>query len=425
MIGTDLSESDYESGVLSCCLRDLSWPTAYGRASELISPKHFSDSNKAKVFEVMGGLTEPPDEMVLADKSGIPIGDIIGMTGRTDTSTYIQTFTEGVLKCWTIRQANYIGMELMDGIKQSEEPNDILSSASKRITDTLSQQGSAFVPVDEGLDQTLQECYDLDEGKVELLTTGLTDLDRILGGFKKGEMSILSARPSNGKTALALSIAARIASRGKRVLFSSLEMSLEQLRKRLIHSEARVPIINKPNHYTSTDREKLREAVERIKGWPLKIDQACGITVPYLTAKAMAEKTRSGLDLLVVDYLGIMNGTGKDLYERMTEISKGMQQLAKKLEVPVLALSQQNRDSEKDANPSMRHLRDSGSLEQDADQIIMLKRLSVGEFLPTEVMEAWVVKNRNGCTGKTPLTFSRSYARYDNTASEPQPNRLN
>ena len=99
MIGSDLSESDYESGVLSCCLRDLSWPTAYGRASEIISPKHFSDSNKAKVFEVMGDLTEPPDEMILSDKSGVPIGDIIGMTGRTETSTYIQTFSEGVLKC--------------------------------------------------------------------------------------------------------------------------------------------------------------------------------------------------------------------------------------------------------------------------------------------------------------------------------------
>ena len=424
MNGSDLSEHDYESGVLSCCLSDLSWPTAYGVATELISPKHFSDSNKAKVFEAMGLLTEPPDELVLSEKSGVHVGDVIAMTGRCETSTYIQVFAEGVLKSWTSRQANFIGMELMDGIKQNEEPNDILASASKRITDTLSQQGSAFVPVDEGLDETLQECYDLDDGKVELMTTGLKDLDRILGGFKKGEMSILSARPSNGKTALALSIAALIASRGKRVLFSSLEMSLSQLRKRLIHSEARVPIINKPNHYTDTDREMLREAVEKIKGWPLKIDQACGITIPYLQAKAMAEKTRSGLDLLVVDYIGIMNGPGKDLYERMSNISRGMQQLAKKIDVPVLALSQQNRESEKDANPSMRHLRDSGSLEQDADQIIMLKRLQQGDFESTEVMEAWVVKNRNGCTGKTPLTFSRSYARYDNTASEPQSSRL-
>ena len=176
------------------------------------------------------------------------------------------------------------------------------------------------------------------------------------------------------------------------------------------------------NHYSGDDREKLKEAAGRISGWNLKIDQSCGITVPYLMAKAMAEKTRSGLDLLIVDYLGIMNGPGKDIYERMSAISRGMQELAKKLDIPVLGLSQQNRESEKDANPKMSHLRDSGSLEQDADQIIMLKRIKDGIFEPVEVMEAHVVKNRNGCTGKLPLTFSRSFARYDSTASEPRLN---
>lgn len=425
----DLSESDYESGVLSSCLKDLSWPTAYGRASEIINPSHFADANKGKVFEEMGKLTEPPDEVVLADKTGVDMIDIFSWCERTETSTYVTTFAEGVLKCWTTRQANYIALELMDKIREKENPNDILANASKRITDTLGDQNNEVTDVGDGLDQVLQDCFDLDEGKIEPgVMTGFTDLDNVLGGFKKGEMSCISARPSHGKTALSLSMAAKIAAKGNKVMFCSLEMSLDQLRKRLLHSEASVPIINTSNHYRGDDRHKLTEAMHRINGWQLKIDQSPGMTIPYLTAKAMSEKTRNGLDILFVDYIGIMNGPGKDIYERVSGLSRGMQGLAKKLNIPVVVLSQQNRESEKDTTAKMSHLRDSGGLEQDADQVIMLRRtkdMMDKPFQPTETMEITVAKNRNGRTGTLPLTFSRSYARYDSTAKEPKPARLN
>tara|TARA_R110000744_G_scaffold68848_3_gene139970 strand:- start:152 stop:1441 length:1290 start_codon:yes stop_codon:yes gene_type:complete len=429
MIGSNFSESDYESGVLSACLRDYGWPSAYSRACELISPKHFADANKGKVFEAMGELTEPPDEVVLSEKTGIEIIDLMDWCGRTETSTYVTTFAEGVIKCWARRQAQFIALEVIDKVKENEEPNEILSNASKRITDALGSQSDEIKEVHDGIDDTLQRCYDLDDGKIEPgINTGLTDLDKVLGGFKVGEFATIAARPSHGKTALALSIAANIASQGKRVMFCSLEMTTEQLKKRLIHAEARVPIINQPNHYHSEDREKLREAVERIKGWHLKVDQTCGVTVPYLLSKAMAEKARYGLDILFIDYIGIMNGPGKDIYERVSGISRGIQQIAKKVEIPVVALSQQNRESEKDSSAKMSHLRDSGSVEQDADQVIMLRRSKeMGEkpFQPIETMEVTIAKNRNGCTGRIPLTFSRSFARYDSTAKQNNEPRLN
>ena len=120
--GNELSENDYEGGVISSCIKDLHWPTAYARATEVISPKHFSDPNKAKVFEAMGELTEPPDEMILAEKTGVGFTDILGMTDRCETSAHIASFAEGVLKCWSSRQARYIGMELMDGLQQKTDP---------------------------------------------------------------------------------------------------------------------------------------------------------------------------------------------------------------------------------------------------------------------------------------------------------------
>ncbi len=429
MIGSNLSENDYESGVLSSCLRDIQWPTAYSRACDIISPEHFADANKGKVFEVMGKLTEPPDEFVLANESGVDMIDIMGWCERTETSTYVVTFAEGVMKCWSKRQAEHIAREVMDKVSNQEDPNEILSNASKRITDALGSHSNEIKEVHDGIDETLQNCYDLDEGKVEPgINTGLPDLDKVLGGFKVGEFATIAARPSHGKTALALSIAANIASTGKKVLFCSLEMTTEQLRKRLMHAEARVPIINRPNHYNGEDRHKLEDAVGRIKGWSLKVDQTCGVTVPYLLSKAMAEKTRNGLDILFIDYIGIMNGPGKDIYERVSGISRGIQQIAKKVEIPVVALSQQNRDSEKDNNAKMSHLRDSGSVEQDADQVIMLRRSKdMGDkpFEPVEIMEVTIAKNRNGCTGKIPLTFCRSFARYESTAKENSEPRLN
>lgn len=416
---SNIPDESLERGVISSCIRDTKWPYAYTEASRFIQSKHFSCSSKSKAWTLFATLTEAPDEITICDKLDLDLGEVFSWTGATETAAQVTQYAEGVLKAWTKRQVESVSNSMKDGISVGEDPKDILSGAAKQISDTLSDQGSSFESIGDEVDDVFDHCILMDEGKIEYLPTGFVDLDRVLGGFKPGEMSVLAGRPSQGKTALALSIAALISKAGKRVLFSSLEMSKHQLTKRLIHAEARVPIINRANHYNTGDRQKLREVAEEVKKWPLMIDQSSGITVSYLAAKAISEKARGGLDLLIVDYLGIMSGEGTNSYERITNISREMQMLAKKLDAPILALSQQNRESESDSTPQMRHLKDSGSIEQDADQIIMLKRMEEGAFQQTEAMEAHVVKNRNGGTGKIPLTFCRNFARYENYATEP------
>ena len=407
------TEEDSERGIISSCVKDyMNWPQAYGQASGIISEKHFATPSAAKLWCALSEFDSCPDEVILAEKSGLSPGEVMSICNAVETSAGVVHFAESVLGHWSMRQAKNISMEIQDGIASENTPSSVLASAGKRIADALSEQGSSYESVGEDVEEALNHCYAIDEGRVKYLQTGFSDLDKILGGLKPGEMSVISARPSQGKTALALTMSAQVARGGGKVLFSSLEMSRSQLLKRLIHGS---------NHYRSGDRDKLEGATKDIRHWPLKIDHTPGIGVSAIMAKAMSEKHRwDGLDLLVIDYLGIMGGEGKDIYERISGISRGLQGLAKKLDCPVLVLSQQNRDAEKDKTPQMRHLRDSGSVEQDADQIIMLKRVEEGSFKPVEAVEAWVVKNRNGSTGKVPLTFSRSYARYDSYESEPK-----
>ena len=420
-----MNSKDAERGLISSCVKDLeNWPHAYGVACGIISESHLETKEAIAIWKVLSNYDTCPDEIILSVDTGLAPHEVLDFTGATETAGQVENFAEMVLKCWTVRQAKGIARHMLDGIEGGIDAKQVLGDVAKLSADALAQQGSSYLSVSSQTEDALQHCFDMDDGDVEYLKTGFSDLDGILGGLKPGEMSVLSARPSIGKTALALSMAGRICSKGGKVLFSSLEMSRHQLMSRLIHGEARVPIINKSRHYATGDRQKLRDVARQIDGWDMKIDDTAGITVPAITAKAISEKHRwGGLDLIIIDYLGIMGGEGKDIYERTSGISRGLQAMAKKVECPVLVLSQQNREAEKDNTPSMRHLRDSGSIEQDADQIIMLKRVEEGVFKPTEAVEAWVVKNRNGATGKVPLTFSRPYARYD-SYEQPKTTRL-
>jgi replicative DNA helicase len=422
-ISMSMNSKDAERGLISSCVKDYeNWPHAYGVACGIVNGSHFETREAIAIWKVLGDYETCPDEIILMADTGLEHHEVYLFTDATESSVQVESFADLVLKCWTARQAKIIAQTILDGLNGGEDAKQVLSNATASASATLSEQGSSYLALRDVSGPALQHCFDMDDGKIEYLKTGFHKLDCILGGLKPGEMSILSARPSIGKTAFAMSIAAQICSNGGKLLFSSLEMSREQLMSRLIHGQARVPIINSAHHYVSGDRQKLREAAKDIEGWNMKIDDTCGITASTITAKAISEKHKwDGLDLVIIDYLGIMGGEGKDIYERISGISRGLQAMAKKLKCPVLVLSQQNREAEKDNTPSMRHLRDSGSIEQDADQIIMLKRVEEGAFNATETVDAWVVKNRNGSTGKTPLVFCRPFARYEDYANQPKP----
>ena len=258
------------------------------------------------------------------------------------------------------------------------------------------------------------------------ISTGYMDLDKMTAGLQRSDLIIVAARPSMGKTALALNMAANAALRGDRVnvaLFS-LEMSTDSLVMRLLASEARVPSGGlrtgqlKPNAWP-----KLAAAAGALSEANVYIDDTPAITLHQVRSKARRMKARVGLDLLIVDYLQLMRGPKSDSREQeISSISRGLKQLAKDLDVPVIALSQLNRSLERRENkrPQLSDLRESGAIEQDADVIVFIHREEryrqgeEGTSGDEGLAEIIVAKQRNGPTGTVELVFFDEFTRFDN-----------
>jgi replicative DNA helicase len=252
--------------------------------------------------------------------------------------------------------------------------------------------------------------------------TGFLELDEILAGLQPSDLVIVAARPAMGKTSLVLNIAEHVGTKANMTVgFFSLEMSKEQLFLRLLMSEAGID-----GHRLRTgflgerDFPKLTQAMETLSRARIFIDDSAAIGVLEMRAKARRLKAEHGLDLIVVDYIQLMQGRGR-FENRVTEvasISRALKGLAKELSVPVVALSQLSRAPENRPNkrPQLSDLRESGALEQDADVVLMIYREDMYE--PTEenqgVAELIVAKQRNGPTGTVRLAFIREFTRFEN-----------
>jgi replicative DNA helicase len=264
------------------------------------------------------------------------------------------------------------------------------------------------------------------------LATHYIDFDRMTSGLQESELIVIAARPSMGKTALAINIAQNAAIRdGKVVAVFSLEMSKESLLRRLLASEA---MVNSRKIQTGflpkEDKGKLLSALERLMESKMFIDDTPGITLPEMRAKARRLKQQEGkLDLIVVDYLQLMTGTnstGKKGFENRTQevssISRGLKALAKEMKVPVLALSQLSRGSEQragDKKPLLSDLRESGSIEQDADVVAFIHREEYYNRDDEELRgkaEIIVAKQRNGPTGSVHLLYLSDFTLFANPA---------
>ena len=266
------------------------------------------------------------------------------------------------------------------------------------------------------------------------LATHYIEFDRMTSGLQESELIIIAARPSMGKTALAINIAQNAAVHdGKVVAVFSLEMSKESLLRRLLASEA---LVNSRKIQTGflpkEDKGKLLSALERLMESKMFIDDTPGITLAEMRAKARRLKQQEGrLDLIVIDYLQLMAGTnptGKKGFENRTQevssISRGLKALAKEMKVPVVALSQLSRGSEQragDKKPLLSDLRESGSIEQDADVVAFIHREEYYDRENEDVKgqaEIIVAKQRNGPTGSVKLAYLADYTRFENLADE-------
>ena len=272
------------------------------------------------------------------------------------------------------------------------------------------------------------------------IPTGFPDLDRMTGGLRRGEMFVVAARPSIGKTSLALNIISNIVlkkSNPRKVAMFSLEMSDEQIATRLICTEADISERQfRDGTFRNQDMTKLTGAVQTLREAPLFIDPTGGISIAELRAKARRLKIQHQIELVVIDYLQLMQGSGREesRQQEVSKISGGLKALAKELKIPVLVLAQLNREVEKgtaSSLPKLSHLRESGSIEQDADVVVFLHRDrdQAKNLPPGQSVEAKLIveKNRNGETGYVNLEFFPSRMEFVNvrytTGDRPEPEK--
>jgi replicative DNA helicase len=300
-----------------------------------------------------------------------------------------------------------------------------------KIGEEGSRQKQGFQGIDKlvvSLIDRVQELHDNGAEEVTGVRTGFYSLDRMTAGLQKGDLIVLAARPSMGKTAFALNIAEHVAvQEGLPVLVFSMEMGASQLALRLVGSLGRIDQQHlRTGRLDSGEWERLTGAVEQLSKVQLLIDETAGLTSSELRARARRMARQFGtLGLIVIDYLQLMSGSSGSDENRATElgeISRGLKALAKELQCPVLALSQLNRsvESRNDKRPMMSDLRESGAIEQDADIIMFIYRDDYynKDSKTPGVSEIIVAKQRNGPVGKVDLAFLKPLTRFDNLALE-------
>jgi replicative DNA helicase len=327
-----------------------------------------------------------------------------------------------------IEKANAIVKRCFEERGNTDEVIDFAESAIFEISEKKSQQ--AFYPLSKiilGNIETLEE----KQGNRSLVTgvpTGFSRLDNLTSGFQNSDLIILAARPSMGKTALALNIARNAAVDSNiPVAVFSLEMSKEQLSLRMLCSEARIDSSRlRGGFFSMEDWHRLTDAAGILSESPIYIDDSASLTAMEIRAKARRLKMDKNIGLIIIDYLQLMQGRAsaerRDI--EISEISRSLKALAKELDLPVLALSQLNRMLEQrtDKRPRLSDLRESGALEQDADVVAFIYRDEVynkEEDNPNKgVAEILLSKQRNGPTGDIHLSFFNSFTRFENLASE-------
>ena len=253
---------------------------------------------------------------------------------------------------------------------------------------------------------------DVQRGDDARIPSGYSDIDACIGGMEPGSLYVIAARPSMGKTSLALSIIQNVAERDNSVAFFSLEMSCRQVGQRLLSAKSRFSfghIIHR------TDRTRVDSAMDSLKGLKVGIDDRGKLTCGQLLSELRRFKMRHGLDIVFVDYLQLMSGTGENRVHQIGDITSGLKNIAKEFDVPVVVLSQLSREAEKrqDKRPMLSDLRDSGTIEQDADVVMLLYREDYYTRENTGTAEVIIAKNRNGQTGLVKLVWVPEIMRFE------------
>ncbi|HBV32947.1 TPA: replicative DNA helicase [Patescibacteria group bacterium] len=420
--------------------------------ADILEPADFYSDNNGQIYESMMALYEdrtPIDVLSLGSKlqeKGI-LEAVGGHTYLTELANSVPTasnvvhYAKIVQRKSTLRKLLKSASEISQlAYQESDDIEEVLDKSESKLF-SVSQKfyKQVFVPIKSVLTEAFDRIDDLhkEAGKLRGLATGFPDLDNLLAGFQKSDFIVLAARPSVGKTTLALDIARRVAIDAKiPVGIFSLEMSKEQLVDRLLCSEANVDLWRMRTGRLSDkedDFPRIGHAMGVLSEAPIFIDDSATANVMEIRTKARRLQAEHGLGLLLVDYLQLLEGRNtENRVQEVSEITRGLKAIARELNIPVLALSQLARAVElsKPAIPKLAHLRESGSIEQDADVVMFIYRKAVDknyqiDDIPEEqrhIAEIHIAKHRNGPTGLIRLFFDENKVTFRSLGKNTQTN---
>jgi replicative DNA helicase len=404
-------------------------------AIEILRPEDFYKTAHQRIFKTMQDLYErgePVDLVtVTAELQDHKLLDEVGgVTYLTEiarsvpTAANIEYYARIVEEKSLLRRLILTATKIAnDGYSREDDVTQILADAERYILEIAQNRNSGgFVPIRDVLLETYERIEFLSQrrGDVTGIPSGYPDLDKMTSGFQRSDLIILAARPSVGKTAFALNVAQNVAARaGETVAIFSLEMAASQLVQRMICAEGNLDASRMRTGWLEEDDwQKLTMAIGTLAKAPIYIDDTPGITVQDIRAKCRRLQAEKGLGLIVIDYLQLIQGRGRgeNRQQEVSEISRTLKGIARELNVPIIALSQLSRSVEQrqDKRPMMSDIRESGSIEQDADIVAFLYRDDYydKETENKNVIEVIIAKQRNGPTGTVELAFLKEYNKF-------------
>ncbi|THE10816.1 replicative DNA helicase [Bacillus timonensis] len=413
-------------------------PSSLTLASEVLIPEDFYRTSHQKIFDAMLNLSdkgEPVDLVtVTSELADAKILDEIGgvsylseLAGAVPTAANIEYYAKIIEEKSILRRLIRTATTIAtDGYSREDEVDSLLSEAEKNIMEVANRKNAgAFQNIKDVLVQTYDNIETLHNrvGDITGIPTGFTELDKMTAGFQRNDLIIVAARPSVGKTAFALNIAQNVATKtDENVAIFSLEMGAEQLVMRMLCAEGNINAQNlRTGSLTPEDWSKLTMAMGSLSNSGIYIDDTPGIRVNEIRSKCRRLKQESGLGMILIDYLQLIQGNGRsgeNRQQEVSEISRSLKALARELKVPVIALSQLSRGVEQrqDKRPMMSDIRESGSIEQDADIVAFLYRDDYydKESENKNIIEIIIAKQRNGPVGTVSLAFVKEYNKFVN-----------
>jgi replicative DNA helicase len=424
-----------EKSVLGAIIIDTN---ALVKIADVINGEDFYDNRNQKIYESILQLYEAQKSIdVLTISNQLKVNkalDEVGgaaylteLTNFVPTAAHVESYAKLVVEKGVRRRLALINKEIASLVlDESKELKDLIEIAEAELMKVGQKQvKQTIVSIETILAESFERLDDLhkDKNKIRGVTTGFRDMDDLLAGLQRSDLFILAARPSMGKTAFALNLAHNVSTTAKEpVLLFSLEMSKEQLVDRLLSMESGVDAwALRTGNLTDADFEKIGHAMGTLSEAPIYIDDTPGITISDLRTKARREAHKHPLGLIIVDYLQLMSGGGKfgggdNRVQEISEISRGLKSVARELNVPLIALSQLSRSVENrnPQIPQLADLRESGSIEQDADVVAFIYR---EEYYNPEterkgITDLLIKKHRNGPTGGVELFFDKEKQRF-------------